>query len=123
ACAVAAPAFAAPHGIIKADIDTSAQACDDFFQYANGAWRKSNPIPDYMDRWSRRWQSGEVNKEHVRDILNEVSAKRDWPKGSAEQLSGDFYAACMNEEAANALGAKPVQPWLDDIAAIDDAAG
>ena len=123
ACAIAAPAFAAQHGIIKADIDTSAKPCDDFFQYANGAWRKSNPIPDYMDRWSRRWQSGETNKEHVRDILTEVSAKQDWAKGSAEQLSGDFYAACMNEEAANALGAKPVQPWLDDIAATKDRAG
>ncbi|HET7842646.1 MAG TPA: M13 family metallopeptidase [Xanthomonadales bacterium] len=121
--AIGLPAHAAQHGIIKSDIDTSVSACDDFFQYANGSWRKANPIPDYMDRWSRRWQSGEVNKEHVRDILTEVSAKKDWPKGSAEQLSGDFYAACMNEDAANALGAKPIQPWLDDIAAIEDRAG
>ena len=48
-----------------------------------------------MDRWSRRWESGELNKEHVRSILDEVSARRDWPAGSAEQLSGDFFGACM----------------------------
>jgi len=41
-----------------------------------------------MDRWSRRWESGEVNKERVRDIVAEVSKKADWEKGSAEQLSG-----------------------------------
>ena len=81
------------HGIIPGDINRQGDACTDFFDYANGAWRKANPIPEYMDRWSRRWQSGEVNKEHVREILDEVSARKDWPAGSAEQLSGDFYGA------------------------------
>jgi len=41
----------------------------------------------------------------VRDILNEVSARKDWPTGSAEQLAGDFYAACMDETAIDAAGA------------------
>ena len=68
-----------------------------------------------MDRWSRRWQSGEVNKEHVRGILDEVSARRDWPVGSAEQLSGDFYGACMNESRVNELGIAPVRTLLDEI--------
>jgi putative endopeptidase len=83
----------AVHGIHPEDINRNGDACTDFFDYANGAWRQQNPIPSYMDRWSRRWQSGEVNKEHVRDILAELSAKTDWPKGSAGQLAGDFYAA------------------------------
>ena len=68
-----------------------------------------------MDRWSRRWQSGEVNKEHVRSILDEVSARRDWPAGSAEQLSGDFYGACMDESRVNQLGIGPVRTLLDEI--------
>jgi endothelin-converting enzyme/putative endopeptidase len=106
------------HGIIPDDIDRNANACTDFFQYANGAWRKEHPIPDYMDRWSRRWESGEVNKEHVRDILTEVSAKHDWPQGSAQQLSGDYYAACMDDTAVDKAGLAPVKPWLDEVGAI-----
>jgi len=106
------------HGILPGDMDPNAQACTDFFQYANGSWRKQNPIPDYMDRWSRRWQSGEVNKEHVRDILTEVSAKRDWPQGSAQQLSGDYYAACMDESSVDKRGLAPAQPLLDEVASI-----
>ena len=120
ALAVAAattPAWAL-HGIDPNDIDKSASACTDFFDYANGTWRKNHAIPDYMDRWSKRWESGEVNKEHVRDILTDLSTRTDWPKGSAGQLSGDFYAACMDETQVNALGAKPVQPLLDEIRAI-----
>jgi endothelin-converting enzyme/putative endopeptidase len=116
--ALSTTATAATHGIEPGDMNRDAKACTDFFDYANGAWRKAHPIPDYMDRWSRRWESGEINKEHVRDILTEVSARSDWPVGSAEQLSGDFYAACSNEDQANQLGKKPVQPLLDEIAAI-----
>ena len=111
-------ATAATHGIDPGDINRDGRACSDFFDYANGAWRKQHAIPDYMDRWSRRWQSGEVNKEHVRDILGEVSVRSDWPAGSAEQLSGDFYAACMNEDRVNRLGLAPVQPLLGQIGAI-----
>jgi endothelin-converting enzyme/putative endopeptidase len=114
----ATAATAATHGIAPGDMNRDAQACTDFFDYANGAWRKQHAIPEYMDRWSRRWESGELNKEHVRDILGAVSARSDWPVGSAEQLSGDFYAACMDEGAVNALGVKPVKPLLDEVAAI-----
>lgn len=115
---ISGAAIADPHGIVPGDINRSGDACNDFFDYANGAWRKANPIPDYMDRWSRRWESGELNKEHVRGILDEVAARRDWPAGSAEQLSGDFYGACMDESRINALGVSPVKPLLDEIAAI-----
>jgi endothelin-converting enzyme/putative endopeptidase len=116
-------AAAAPHGILPGDMNTKGQACTDFYDYANGAWRAQNPIPDYMDRWSRRWQSGEVNKEHVRDILTDVSAKSDWARGSAQQLSGDYYAACMNESAVDAAGIKPLEPMLAQVRAIKDRAG
>ena len=115
--AVVAPAYA-QHGIDANDINKNGAACTDFFDYANGAWRSTHSIPDYMDRWSKRWESGEINKEHVRDILAEVSKKTDWPKGSAEQLSGDFYAACMDENRIDALGIKPLQPMLDEVRAI-----
>jgi endothelin-converting enzyme/putative endopeptidase len=117
-CAASVSAAAAQHGIDPNDIKRDGAACNDFFDYANGAWRAAHAIPDYMDRWSRRWESGEINKEHVRDILVEVSAKTDWAKGSAEQLSGDFYAACVDEKQIDALGVKPVQPLLDEISAI-----
>jgi endothelin-converting enzyme/putative endopeptidase len=117
ACSVAT-AFAASHGIDLNDVNKNGAACTDFFDYANGAWRASHAIPDYMDRWSKRWESGEINKEHVRDILTEVSARKDWKAGSPEQLSGDFYAACMDEAQVDKLGSKPVQPLLDEVRAV-----
>ena len=51
-----------------------------------------------------------------------ILAEADWPAGSPEQLSGDFYAACMDESQVDALGLKPAQPMLDEIDAIRTAA-
>src|SRR5215469_13930095 len=110
-------------GIQVGDIDQKANPCTDFYEYANGDWRASNPIPASMDRWSRRWQAGESNKERVRTILEEAAAKADQPKGSITQLTGDFYAACMDTATINKLGIKPLQPLLADVDAIQDRQG
>ena len=105
-------------GIQSADINRSVSPCVDFYDYANGAWREQNPIPASMDRWSRRWQAGENNKEQLRTILEEVSQKTGWPAGSIEQLIGDHYASCMSETRINELGIKPLEPMLSRIDAI-----
>jgi putative endopeptidase len=104
------------------DMDRKAAPCNDFYEFANGTWRARNPIPASMDRWSRRWQAGEQNKDLLRKILDEVSAT-DHPKGTPAQLTGDFYAACTNEKAVNEAGIAPMKPYLAAIDAIADAAG
>ena len=105
-------------GVQSADIDRKADPCNDFFQYANGAWRAANPIPPSMQRWSRRWASGELAKDQLKEILDDVSKKTDWPKGSIEQQIGDYYGACMDEKRLNELGMKPIQSMLAEIDAI-----
>ncbi len=105
------------------DLDRTADPCTDFFEFANGSWRAQHPIPASQPRWSRRWESGELAKERLKDILDEVSAKTDWPAHGVEQLIGDFYGACMDEARADQLGVTPIQPLLDRIAAIKDKAG
>ena len=102
-------------GIEVADLNKSVAACDDFYEYANGGWRAANPIPASMPRWSRRWAAGESTKEKLRGILEEISANKNHPKGSVEQLTGDFYSACMDEAQANRLGVKPLEPLLAEI--------
>jgi putative endopeptidase len=120
--AVSAIAQTQQVGVQVGDIDRSAEPCTDFYDYANGAWRAQNPIPASMDRWSRRWQAGEQNKEQLKVILDEVSKKRDWPKGSVEQLIGDHYASCMDESSINAAGIKAIEPMLKQIEAMKNTA-
>ena len=110
-------------GIEAGDLNRTAQPCDNFFDFANGSWRASNPIPASMDRWSRRWQAGEQNKDQLRKILDDVSAAQAQPKGTPAQLTGDFYAACINVKAIDAAGLEPLKPYLTAIDAISDAGG
>ncbi len=112
----------AQHGVVVSDMDTTQQPCTDFYAYANGAWRAANPIPASMQRWSRRWQAGESNKERLRDILDEIAKRTDWPKGSIEQLVGDYYAACMDEARIEQLGIAPLLPLLGQVDGIQSPA-
>ena len=119
-CAGALPG-SAQSGIVVADLDRKVDPCTDFYAFSNGTWRAQNPIPSSMDRWSRRWQAGENNKDQVRDLLVDISS-HPAPKSSPAQLTGDFYAACVNEKQIDAAGVKPVEPLLQQIAAIGTAA-
>ncbi len=116
-----APAFGQtdqPRGVYVSDMVRSADPCVDFYDYANGAWRAANPIPASMTRWSRRWAAGEAAKERLKTILEEVSARKDWSKGSVEQLLADYHASCMDQPRIDALGLTPIKPLLAGIDAM-----
>lgn len=110
-------------GVYVEDIDKKADPCTDFFEYANGAWRAKNPIPASQSRWSRRWASGEMAKDQLHGILEEVSKRKDWPQGSIQQLTGDYYGACMEESRINQQGFAPIKPMLAEIDQIKDTNG
>ena len=108
-------------GIETGDLNRTVDPCTDFYEFANGTWRSNNPIPPSMPRWSRRWAAGEMNKEQLKGILDEVTGK-EWPKSSVEQLIGDYYGSCMDEASANKLGVKSIEPLLADIDGMKNAA-
>ncbi len=117
ACSASAAESSAPQGVQVGDIDRKTDPCTDFFAYANGRWRAENPIPASMPRWSRRWAAGEANKDQLRGILEQAAATKA-QRGSIEQLTGDFYAGCMNEKQADSLGVKPIAPLLAQVDAV-----
>ena len=110
------------HGVFVDDIDKNADACTNFYDYANGGWRAANPIPGSMQKWSRRWKAGEQSKEQLRTLLDDESKKKDWPKGTIDQQISDFYASCMDQARVDSLGAKPIQPLLHEIKAMRTSA-
>lgn len=122
ACATHAPRpdapVRAPRGVEIGDLDRTADPCTDFDAFASGGWRSANPIPAGQQKWNRRAVEREANKTRIRDLLEELSARKDWPAGSAGQIVGDHYAACMDEARVDAAGLAPLAPLLAELDGI-----
>ena len=101
-----------------ASFDASAKPCDDFYQHAVGGWIKANPVPADKARWGAFEELADRNRLVLKSVVEEASAKTDWPKGSVRQKVGDFYAAGLDEAAIEKAGLKPLEPWLKKIEAL-----
>ncbi|MFN6963489.1 MAG: M13 family metallopeptidase [Pyrinomonadaceae bacterium] len=114
-------AFAQSKGFDPSRMDRSADACDNFFQFANGTWVKNTAIPPSEARWGSFNILADNNNKLLREVL-ETSAKAKSPAGSDAQLIGDFYATCMDEAAIDKAGIRPIKPYLKRIEQIKTAA-
>jgi putative endopeptidase len=98
-------------------IDLSADPCVDFAQYACGGWKKANTIPADKVRWG---QFDVLRDRNDYLLYLELKSAADAPKNALQTKYGNYFAACMNVDLANQLGAKPIQPELAAIAALAD---
>jgi putative endopeptidase len=98
-------------------MDKSADPCVDFYQYTCGGWMKNNPIPGDQASWSVYGKLTTDNQRFLWGILDDLS-KKTAGRTPTQQKIGDYFAACMNEPAIEKLGAAPLKPLLDEIAAI-----
>jgi putative endopeptidase len=112
-----APPAKTLHALDPKLMDTSADPCVNFYQYSCGGWMKQNPIPADESSYGRFNELQDENQLVLRAILEKAAAGG--PERSPnEQKIGDYYASCMNVEAVNEAGLKPLQPLLDRIAAL-----
>jgi putative endopeptidase len=113
--AISAGAFAQSKGFDPSRMDTSAQACTDFFQYANGNWMKTTEIPADKSRFGSFDILLDRNRDIMREVLEAAAKDSKAARGSDSQLIGDFYSACMDEAAIEKADAKPLQPYFSLI--------
>lgn len=106
----------ADKGIEIANMDTSAVAGDDFYQYATGGWQKANPIPDEYSRYGTFDKLRENNQKQVQGLIEELGSEHH-EQGTNAQKVGDLYSMGIDSVKLNADGFEPIKPLLSDIEA------
>ncbi|MBI3714780.1 MAG: M13 family metallopeptidase [Betaproteobacteria bacterium] len=104
-------------GLDVSAMDKTADACVDFYQYTCGGWMKNNPIPSDQPRWSVYGKLTQDNQRFLWGIL-EGLAKQSKGRNARQAQIGDYFGACMNEDAVEKLGADPLRPHLAMIASM-----
>ena len=98
-------------------LDAHVSPASSFYQYANGGWQKSHPIPAAYSSWGT-FNILQVRNEKITRELIQDAAKSHAAPGSTEQKVGDFYASGMDEALIERVGVGPLSPEFDGIAAV-----
>ena len=103
-----------PPGLDVAAMDRTADPCGDFYQFSCGGWMKNNPIPADQASWDVYGKLAQENQRFLWGILDDLARKRQGRTPSQQKI-GDYFAACMDEEAVEKLGARPLKAYFDVI--------
>jgi putative endopeptidase len=125
--ALAALAGSMPHaqsprsGLDVAGFDRAVLPQDDLYRYVNGGWLSRVVMPADRVSYGAFAELSDRTERDLREIIEEVSARPNRPRGSTAQQIADLYASVMDEVRLQQLGASALQPELRRIDAIRSA--
>ena len=113
ACSPAGEKAQQKEDILRANIDSTVNPADDFFQYAEGTWLKNNPIPGDQTSWGIGQLVQEEIYARLRSI-NEDASKKNADAGIEKKI-GSFWFSGMDSLAIEQNGINPLKEQLDRI--------
>ena len=104
-------------GLDLSAMDTSVRPQDDFYNFVNGGWMKTNKIPADKPSWGTFYMLREETDEQCLTILDNL-LKEQYPAGSEGEKIQILYKNYMDMEARNKAGLTPLAPTLEKIQSI-----
>ncbi len=105
-------------GIDPARMDRAADPCEDFYQFACGAWTAKAEIPGDLPQWGASSELKRRNDQVLKESLEE--AARDPGDDPALRKLGAYHRACMDEAAIEKAGTRALAPLLKTIGDVRD---
>jgi putative endopeptidase len=99
--------------IDPANMDMSVRPGDNFYDYANGKWLATNPIPASKTRWGSFNILADKSLDAMKVLLTEAAQTTN--KGRVQQMVGDFYASGMDSVQIEKLGFEPIRSEINRI--------
>ncbi|HET9085970.1 MAG TPA: M13 family metallopeptidase [Acidobacteriaceae bacterium] len=107
------------HGIRVANMDPSVKPGDNFYEYANGNWIKRTVIPPDRGGVGVFTTLFDLSQKRTAALIKEA-AQANASAGTDNRKIADLYHSYMNEGAIETKGVAPLQPHLQEIAAIQN---
>ena len=105
-------------GIILENMDTSVDPKDDFYNYVNGNWMKTNTIPDDESRWGGFGVLRKTTRKDVLEIIKTAQIKDNYKEGSDQKKALLIFETKLDTIARNIAGINPIKHLLDAIEGI-----
>lgn len=106
-------------GIKTENLDTTAVAGSDFYQYACGGWMANHPLTAEYARYGSFDKLAEDNREQLKGLIDEIASAQNEPGSNAQKIA-DLYNLYMDTVRRDQDGIEPIRPVLARIAAITD---
>jgi putative endopeptidase len=108
--------------ISLSDMDTSVDPGNDFDAYANGGWKKLNPLPADRARFGSFDKLAEVAEKQLNELIKETASTKN-EKGSIADKTATLFNLGMDSARIGKQGTTPLIPYfqeIDKLATKDD---
>jgi putative endopeptidase len=99
-------------GMDEAGMDKSIAPGDSFYNYANGNWAKTTPIPSDKSNYGAFNLLADLSESRTKGILEKAAT-------DSSSKIGTAYATYLDTGAIETKGLTPIKPWIDRIKSTD----
>lgn len=103
------------HGLILANMDTTINPKNDFYNYVNGSWLKETEIPDDRSIWGGFSVLRKSTDKAVLDIVARAKDLEKYTDETDQAKAISIFDGELDTVLRNELGLEPLTPALEDI--------